>query len=248
MNKKEVFLWVGFFLVWLILMGSLFTTPVKSQGLTSLNVYDKFMSQMRQDKIIFPDAEAYQIINGATEMACAFGLAYQVTDTLVLATGVDEIGLKKLAIWVYRVGRLDEGYPSWKHIDLANIGKYGMIEALNPAFFDFVTVLVGVTTTFGAGGDTSYLEIAPKPTSGDSGDSIVVCYFAWDDTINANLKVAYQDVVLKLALMDGYIRKGRTDLAVNQWNQASITMNLQINARLKEIYDIEIVPKNVGGR
>lgn len=219
-----------------------------SQGLTSADIYESFGYRMKSDRLIFPASESYQIINLASEMACDYGFAYPKLDTILLSTGTEEYGLEVLALWVYRVGRIDEGKMSWQSVPLGELGQYSMKDATAPNYYDFVTVMEGVTTTFSAGNDTSYVYVYPKPTSADNGDTILVHYFAWADTINSNLKNIAHDLVLELAVMIGYIRKGETDRAVTAWNQAGVQMNLLTNYHLQRIYDIEVVPKKVGGR
>lgn len=219
-----------------------------SQGLTSADIYKSFKYRMKSDALTFPDSDIYQIVNLASEMACPYGFAYPKFDTILLSTGTEAYGLEKLALWVYRVGRIDEGKMSWQSVPLGELGQYSMKDATAPNYYDFVTVMEGVTTTFSAGNDTSYIYVYPKPTSADNGDTILVHYFAWADTINSNLKNIAHDLVLELAVMIGYIRKGETDRAVTAWNDAGVQMNLLTNYHLQRIYDIEVVPKKVGGR
>lgn len=232
----------------LLLFLVLSAQTVNAQGLSSVDIYSSFKYRMKSDNLVFPDSVIYQLINVGTEMACEYGFAYPKLDTILLATGTEEYGLTQVAIWVYKVGRVDEGKRSWQRVALENFGKYEMKEAANPVYYDFTTVMADVDSAFSAGGDTSYIYVYPKPTSGDNGDSLFVHYFAWDDSINGNLKSIAQDLVLELSLMCGYVRKGRTDKMVEAWNEASVQMNLLTNYWLQRIYNIEIVPKNVGGR
>lgn len=218
------------------------------QGLTSKDIYTSVKYHMKSDNLVFPDDEIYQLVNLGAEMACVFGFAYPKVDTLTLSTGTEEYGLTKLALWVYRIGKIGEGDRSWQSMLLADFGKYQIKEVSSPNYYDFVTVVESVDSAFSAGNDTSYVYVYPKPTSADNNDSILVHYFALDDTINSNLKNVSQDLVLELTLMCGYIRDGRTDKAVDAWNHAGTQMTLLTNYWLQRIYNIEVVPKNVGGR
>lgn len=219
-----------------------------SQGLTSTDIFTSFKYRMKSDNLVFPDSVIYQLINSGTGMACIYGFAYPKVDTLVLSTGTEEYGLTEVAIWVYKVGKINVGERAWQRVGLENFGKYEMKEALNPAYYDFTTVMADVDSEFSAGNDTSYIYVYPKPTSADNNDSLFVHYFAWIDSIDGNLKNITQDLVLELALMVGYVRKGRTDKMVEAWNEAGIQMNLLTNYWLQRLYNIEVVPKSVGGR
>ena len=231
------------FVLTLVLIGVLVAQSAFSQGLTSADVYRSFKYRMRSDNLVFPDSVIYQLINAATEMACTHAWAYPKVDTLTLTTGTDRYGLQKLAVWVYRVGKLEDNTPSWQNIPLKDFGKYDIKETPNAAFFDFTTEMEGVMTVFTAGGDTSYIYVYPLPTTGDNGDSVEIRYFAWADTLNGNIKYAYHDIILELALMLGYMRSGRSDMAVSSWNTAGPQMTKMRNDWLAKIHDIEVVPK-----
>lgn len=221
----------------------------ESQGLTSLDVFKSFTYRMHSDKLVFPDADIYQLVNFGTEIACTHGFAYQRTDTILLVTGTEAYGLPKLAVWVYRVGKIEQGDRSWQNVALGDFGKYYIQEAPTAVYYDFVTVMEGVTSVFDAGNDTSQLYVYPKPTAADNGDSMVVCYFAWTDTLDGTtVKYNYHDAILELALMGGEIRKGRSDKAVQRWNTASVMLGKLRNDWLGRIHAIEVVPKNVGGK
>lgn len=243
MRKKRVLLWL------ICLMFLFFTFEVYGQGLTSTDVFKSFKYRMKSDNLVFPDADIYQLVNFGTEIACTHGFAYQRTDTILLVTGQEAYGLPKLAIWVYRVGKIEAGDRSWQNVALGHFGAYYMQEVLNPAYYDFVTVIESLTTVFDAGQDTSQLYVYPKPTAADNGDSMVVCYFAWTDTLDGTtVKYNYHDAILELALMGGEIRKGRSDKAVQRWNKASVMLGKLRNDWLSRIHAIEVVPKNVGGK
>jgi len=201
---------------------------------------------MKSDNLVFPDSVIYQLINLAAEIACTHGFAYPKVDTLVLATGTEQYGLEKVAVWVYRVGKIGEGERSWQSLPLPSFGKFHIKEAISPAYYDFTTVLESIDSAFSAGNDTSYVYIFPKPTSAHNNDSILVHYFAFDDTISANLRSIAKDALLELTLMCAYIRKGRSDLGVNAWNDASPEMSKLRNDWLTRIYNIEVVPKTIG--
>lgn len=239
---KKVLVLICLFLF--VVSGSVF-----SQGLTSADVYKSFKYRMKSDNLVFPDAEIYQLVNFGTEIACTHGFAYQRTDTILLVTGQEAYGLPKLAIWVYRVGGIEEGDRSWQNVALGDFGKYYIQEAPTAIYYDFETVIEGLTSVFDAGNDTSQLYVYPKPTAADNGDSMVVCYFAWTDTLDGTtVKYGYHEAVLELALMGGEIRRGRSDKAVQRWNEASVMLSKLRNDWLSRIYAIEVVPKNVGGK
>lgn len=239
---KKVLVLICLFLF--VISGSVF-----SQGLTSADVYKSFKYRMKSDNLVFPDAEIYQLVNFGTEIACTHGFAYQRTDTILLVTGQEAYGLPKLAIWVYRVGKIEEGDRSWQNVALGDFGKYYIQEAPTVIYYDFVTMIEGLTSVFDAGNDTSQLYVYPKPTAADNGDSMVVCYFAWTDTLDGTtVKYGYHEAVLELALMGGEIRRGRSDKAVLRWNKASVMLGKLRNDWLSRIHAIEVVPKNVGGK
>lgn len=217
------------------------------QGLSSADIYKSFKYRLHPDPIIFSDSVIYQLINLASEIACDHGLAYPEIDTITLATGTDEYGLIHTALWVYRVGKIAEGERSWQRVGLSQFGKEGMSESVRPAFYDFVTVLENLTSTFDAGNDTSYIYIYPKPIAADDGDTILVHYFAFADTIDDNLRSDYQNAVVELALMLGNLRKGRSDKAVVNWNNASLQLSVLRNSWLAKIFNLEVVPKTIGG-
>lgn len=232
----------------LVLMGLFAVQSVCGQGLTSADIYKSFKYRMKSDALTFPYSDIHQIVNLASEMACDYGFAYPKLDTILLSTGTEEYGLEVLALWVYRVGKIDEGKRSWQSVPLGELGQYSMKDATAPNYYDFVTVMEGVTTVFDAGNDTSYIYVYPKPTSADNGDTILVHYFAWADSINSNLKSNAHTLVLELAVMIGHLRAERSDRAVTAWNDAGVQMSLLTNYWLQRIYDIEVVPKKVGGR
>jgi len=232
----------------IILLLTIFFLPVvvSAQGLSSTDIYNAFKYRMHPDPIFFDDATIYQLINMASEIASVDGFAYPKIDTLVLATNTTDYGLKKLAIWVYKVGKISEGERSWQNIALEDFGKEGLSEVSYPAYWDFVTIMEGVSTVFNASKDTSYIYIYPKPTASDNGDSIAVHYFAFADTISGNLRSDYREAVLDLALMLGYLRKGRSDMAVMMWNEGATNISLLRNAWLNKLFNIEVVPKVIG--
>jgi hypothetical protein len=232
----------------LVLIGVLVAQTSFAQGLSSGDVYRSFKYRMKSDNLVFPDSVIYQLINFGTEVACVHGWAYPKVDTVTLSTGTEQYGLEKLAVWVYRVGGVAQGTPSWQNIPLKDFGKYDIKETPNASFFDFTTEIEGVTTVFTAGGDTSYVYAYPKPTAADNGDSIAIHYFAWADTLDGNVKFSYHDIVLELALMGGHIRKGRSDKAVEAWNKVAPQMTKLRNEWLARIYDIEVVTKEIGGQ
>lgn len=248
MSKKVVFLWLIFFCVWLLLMFSLFSYEVKAQGLTSADIYRSFKSKMQNDNLTFPDSVIYQCINLATAISCVSGFSYPKVDTIVLSTGTERYGLNKLAVWVYRIGKIGEGERSWQSVVFGDMGKYQMGEALNPAYWDFTTEMEGVTSTFSAGKDTSYVYVFPKPTVAENNDSITVHYFAWADTLDGVIKNNYREPILQLALMGGFIRARSSDRAILAFNKAMPILNKLRNDQLGRIRNIEVNPTDVGGR
>lgn len=250
MNRKQVLGWWVFFLAWLFLIGSFFFTPLcHAQYLISADIVTSFKRTMQNDNLVFPDSVIYQLVNIATGIACIHGFADPKIDSIVLATGTDQYGLKFPAIWVYRIGKLGATQRSWSRIDLGDFGKYSTKDVLYPAFWDFTHQLeTGADSITGTGIDTSYIWIYPKPTTADSGDTIEVNYFAYEDSLKSNLKPNYRDVVLSLTLMLGYFRAGRSDNAVSEWNKASSALSVLRNEMLGKIYNIEIVPKTLGGK
>ena len=232
----------------LILLVLLLAPVIPAQDLTSADIVSSFKIRMKSDLRNFPDSVIYQLVNFGTGLACDFGFAYQKVDTLVLATATERYALSKPAIWVYKAGKLGAGERAWQSVKLKDMGKVYFKEALAPAYYEFYTEFQAVTSTFSAGTDSTYFYCFPKPTSADNGDSVIVHYFAWTDTINANVKGNYRDVILHLTLMGGYFRQSKTDKAVEEWNKASGIMSKLRNDWLMRIYDIEVAPKAVGGR
>jgi len=226
----------------------LLASPGWAQGLTSADVVSSITQRLHSDDVLFPDSVKYKFSNFAARVASLHGLAYSRTDTVLLMPDSVRYALSEIAIWVYRVGKLGAAQPSWKNVNIGDFGKAGMIESVNPAFWDFTTEMGSVDSQFTAGAETSWVYVSPFPNTADSLDTVLVHYFAWADTINANITMIYHDPIVECALIPAYIRMGRTDKAAEAWNNASSQLSKLRNDKLKEIFDIEIVPRTLGGR
>ena len=226
----------------------LFACSACGQGLTSADVVASLTQRLHSDNVLFPDSVKQQFSNFAARVASVHGFAYSRVDTILLLTDSSRYALDEIAIWVYRVGKLGEAQPSWKSVNLGDFGKAGMIESSAPAFFDFTNEIGSVDSQFTAGAETSWVYVFPYPTSADNNDTLLVHYFAWADTINANIASIYHDPIVECALIPAYIRQGRSDKAVEAWNRASVQLSKLRNDKLMEIFDIEIVPRKLGGR
>jgi hypothetical protein len=249
MTKKEVFLWIVFFLIWLVLMSSIFTYSAKAQYITSDDIYQAFKSKMQSDRNIFPDSVIYQITNLAARFVSLYGLAHPQQDTIILTTDSMSYALKELPIWVYRISKVGAGERSWQAVNLYDFGKEGMYEIKTPTYYDFVSLMKIPTGSYPttASREEGKVYIYPVPTSAEDSDSMIVNYYAWCDTIDNNILYAYRAATFHAALMFGYIRKGRTDWAVKYYNDAMAECNLLLNERLRRIHGIEVVPTIIGG-
>lgn len=226
----------------------LLTCSVGAQGLTSADVVTSLTQRLHSDNVLFPDSVKQQFANFGARVATVHGFAYSRTDTVLLMPDSMRYALSEIAVWVYRVGRLGAAQPSWKHVDLGDFGKAGMIEPTSSAFWDFTNEMGSVDSQFTAGGETSWVYVFPFPVAADSLDTLLVHYFAWADTINGNISTIYHDPIVECALIPAYIRMGRSDKAVEAWNKASSQLSKLRNDKLMEVFDIEIVPRKLGGR
>ena len=231
-----------------ILLVFFLAVPVSGQGLTSADIVTSLTQRLHSDDILFPDSVKYKFSNFAARVATVHGFAYSRTDTVLLMPDSMRYPLTEIAIWVYRIGKLGAAQPSWKHVDLGDFGKAGMIEPISSAFWDFTNEMGSVDSQFTAGGETSWVYVFPFPVAADSLDTLLVHYFAWADTINGNISTIYHDPIVECALIPAYIRQGRSNKAMEAWNKASPQLSKLRNDKLMEIFDIEIVPRKLGGR
>lgn len=215
----------------------IFACPViAADWIKSTDIVADFFTHMRHDHVTFDTVDVYQLTNIAASIVCTHGLAYDETSTVILASGTAMYLLPSLAIWVYGVESLNRNEAPWKSYRLKDHGRFGTGQVDAPKFYDFMN------TFYEFDAESTYLHVYPTPSEVDT---ILVHYWAWADTVNANIDNEYYDALLKTTLSLGYLRKSQSDKALLKWNEASSELSLLRNFKLGRIYDIEVIRQEV---